>query len=119
ADPYVVDWEDSAPRLAVAAGADAPWYASVAATLVTPADRITADIGCGGGGMAAALAAAMTQGRVLAVDGDSAVLEAAQERLGAEAYGRSASSRAEAYGRSASSRAEVLARVAIEFVLDD
>jgi SAM-dependent methyltransferase len=116
ADPYVVDWDDAAPRLAVAAGADAPWYASVAATLVTPADRITADIGCGGAGMAAALAAAMTEGRVLAVDGDSGVLEAAQERLGAAAYG---SSRAEALagadGRSASSRAEV----AIEFVLDD
>jgi len=108
ADPYVVDWEDSAPRLAVAAGADAPWYASVAASLVTPADRITADIGCGGAGMAAALAAAMTEGRVLAVDGDSAVLEAAQERLAGEPYGRSASSRAEA-----------LARVAVEFVLDD
>jgi len=96
-DPYVVDWEEATPRLAVAAGADAPWYASVAATLVTPADRITADVGCGGAGMAAALAAAMTEGRVLAVDGDSGVLEAAQERLAAEA----------------------LARVAIEFVLDD
>ena len=103
-DPYVVDWEESAPRLAVAAGADAPWYASVAATLVTPADRITADIGCGGAGMAAALAGAMTEGRVLAVDGDSAVLEAAQERLAPGAYERSASSRAE---------------VSIEFVLDD
>ena len=41
-DPYVVDWEDAAPRLAVAAGVDSPWYASVAATLVTSVDRITA-----------------------------------------------------------------------------
>ena len=81
ADPYVIDWDEAAPRLAVSADADAPWNASVAATLVRPADRVSADIGCGGGGMAAALAAAMTDGRVLAVDGDSGVLEAAQERL--------------------------------------
>jgi SAM-dependent methyltransferase len=80
-DAYVIDWDEAVPRLAKAAEADAAWYASAAATLVTPEDRIAADIGCGGAGMAAAMAAAMSAGRVLAVDGDPGVLDAARHRL--------------------------------------
>jgi SAM-dependent methyltransferase len=82
-DAYVVDWDEAAHRLARAAGADAGWYSSVAAQLVTPADRIAVDVGCGGAGMAAALAARMLSGRVLAVDGDPGVLDAARQRVAA------------------------------------
>lgn len=78
--PYVIDWAGAAARLATAAGLDASWYAAVAARLVEPADRLAVDVGCGGAGMAFALAGAMTAGRVLAVDGDPAVLAAARER---------------------------------------
>jgi SAM-dependent methyltransferase len=80
-DPYVIDWDEAAGRLAQAAIADAAWYASVAARLVAPADRLAVDVGCGGAGMAVALAGAMTAGQVLAVDGDPAVLAAAQDRV--------------------------------------
>jgi SAM-dependent methyltransferase len=94
-DAYVIDWDEAAPRLARAAEADAAWYASAAVALVAPDDRVAADVGCGGAGMAAALAAAMSAGRVLAVDGDPGMLEAARNRMPAGGP------------------------VAVEFVLDD
>jgi SAM-dependent methyltransferase len=84
-DPYEVRWEDHAQRLSAAADADADWYASVAAHLVGPDDRVAADIGCGGAGMAAALAHALPAGRVVGVDGDPSVLDAARARLSATA----------------------------------
>jgi SAM-dependent methyltransferase len=94
-DAFVIDWSEAAARLATAAGTDAGWYASVATELVTADVRVAVDVGCGGAGMAAALAGAMTGGRVLAVDGDGDVLAAAEERLAGAGP------------------------VAIEFVLDD
>jgi SAM-dependent methyltransferase len=83
-DAYVIDWDEAAPRLALAATADAEWYASVATQLVTPRDRLAVDVGCGGAGMAAALASAMngaTPAVVLAVDGDTSVLDTARNHL--------------------------------------
>jgi SAM-dependent methyltransferase len=80
-DPYEVHWEEHAERLAAAAHADADWYASVAAHLVGPDDRVAVDIGCGGAGMAVALARALEAGRVLGVDGDPAVLDTARAHL--------------------------------------
>jgi SAM-dependent methyltransferase len=80
-DAYRIRWEEFAPRLAVAADVDADWYASVAAQLVSPVDRLAVDIGCGAAGMAVALAGALPAGRVLAVDSDPAVLDAARAHL--------------------------------------
>jgi len=78
-DPYVVDWAAVADRLTGAARSDRGWYESVAATLLRPGDAMVADIGCGGAGMTAALAAALgPTGRVLAVDGSAEVLDAAR-----------------------------------------
>ena len=80
-DPYELHWGEHAERLAAAAAADADWYASVAAYLVGPDDRVAVDIGCGGAGMAVALARALPAGRVLGVDGDPGILDAARQRL--------------------------------------
>jgi SAM-dependent methyltransferase len=80
-DAFHIHWEDFAPRLAVAADVDAGWYAAVAAGLVGAGDRLAVDVGCGGAGMAVALARALPAGRVLAVDADRAVLDAARANL--------------------------------------
>jgi SAM-dependent methyltransferase len=80
--PYRVDWAASSSRLVAAATSDAGWYAAVAAELVRPSDGTAVDVGCGGAGMTAALAAALGQsGQVLAVDGDSDILAAAGAHL--------------------------------------
>ncbi|MFW6204217.1 MAG: class I SAM-dependent methyltransferase [Actinomycetota bacterium] len=77
---YSVEWSDHTDHLAKAAQTDAAWYAAVADELVEPADRLLADVGCGGGGMAAALAVtAEPDARIVAVDGDDGVLAAARE----------------------------------------
>ncbi len=79
---YSVEWSEHAAHLAAVAQTDAAWYATAAETLVDPEDRLLADIGCGGGGMAAALAAsAGPRARVVAVDGDDEVLAAARQHL--------------------------------------
>jgi SAM-dependent methyltransferase len=80
-DAFHIRWEDFAPRLAVAADIDAGWYAAVATGLVGAGDRLAVDVGCGGAGMAVALARALPAGRVLAVDADRAVLDAARANL--------------------------------------
>ena len=49
--------------------------------LVDPADRLAVDVGCGAGGMTQALAAAMTGGRVVGVDGEEQVLARAREHV--------------------------------------
>ena len=77
---YTVDWPEAADRLAEAATTDADWYATVAARLISATDRLAIDVGCGGAGMATALARAMTAGEVLAVDGDPTVLATAQRQ---------------------------------------
>jgi len=77
---YEVDWSRLADRLATVARHDAGWYVALAAALVRPTDRMAVDVGCGGGGMAIALATAAPGGaRVIAVDGDEAVLAGARK----------------------------------------
>jgi SAM-dependent methyltransferase len=80
---YEIDWAEHAEHLAVAARTDAEWYATVAAVLARPTDRLLADVGCGGAGMAAALAVAVPEARVVAVDSDQDVLAAAVDNLAA------------------------------------
>jgi len=81
---YEIDWGVDAKRLAGIAQDDAGWYASMAATLARPGDRLAVDIGCGGAGMALALAAALpAEARVVALDGTESVLAAARAAAGA------------------------------------
>jgi SAM-dependent methyltransferase len=81
-DAYEVDWKEEAGRLVVAARADSGWHETVAAELIRPGDRVAVDVGCGGAGMALALAHTLGHGGlVLAVDGDPEVLAAARSQL--------------------------------------
>ncbi|WP_422771425.1 class I SAM-dependent methyltransferase [Plantactinospora sp. WMMC1484] len=82
--PVRIDWAGRTPHLVVAAEDDRAWYQSVARELVAPGDRLAVDVGCGGAGMALAVARQMTCGRVLAVDAETTVVEAARERVEAE-----------------------------------
>lgn len=79
---YDIDWSEHIDHLAAAARTDAEWYATMAADLVRPADRLVVDVGCGGAGMAAALALAAPSAQIVAIDGDQDVLVAAAENLG-------------------------------------
>jgi len=72
-----VDWAEQVGHLAEAARTDAEWYRSVAGNLARSSDRLLVDVGCGGGGMAVALALAAPSARVVALDDEPAVLEAA------------------------------------------
>lgn len=79
---YDIDWAEHAEHLSNAARTDARWYAAQAAALVRPDDQLLADIGCGGAGMAAAMAAAAApEAQVVAVDEDTTVLSAARNEL--------------------------------------
>src|SRR4051812_32684136 len=82
ADPYLVNWADAAPRLVASATVERGWYDAVAPSLVTAADRLAVDVGCGGGGMTRALATALPDGRVVGVDAEPAVLARAREHAG-------------------------------------
>lgn len=88
ADDYEIDWAEHTDHLSRAARTDAEWYQSVAGSLVCPRDRLLADVGCGGAGMAAALATvAPPEAQVVAIDGDDDVLAAAQQNLTASGAG--------------------------------
>lgn len=77
-----VDWADDRERLSTAARNDAPWYDTLAASLIESADSLALDVGCGGAGMALALTRALPdQARVLALDASPELLEAARENL--------------------------------------
>jgi SAM-dependent methyltransferase len=79
-DPYAIDWDSSRDHLRDTARNDAEWNALVATRLVSPSDRLAVDVGCGGAGMAIALARALpTDAAVLALDGSAEVLEGARE----------------------------------------
>ena len=79
---YVIEWAEEAAHLATTAEADAVWNALVAREIVLPTDRLALDVGCGGGGMALALAGALPVGAsVVGIDGDAAVLDAARSHL--------------------------------------
>ncbi|AYY14167.1 methyltransferase [Actinobacteria bacterium YIM 96077] len=77
-----VDWSTEASRLSAAVTEDADWYAAMARALVRPTDRLAADIGCGGAGMAIALAAALPPDTlVIGVDGDDDVFAGARRNV--------------------------------------
>lgn len=81
-DPYTLDWTEMAARLATAAADERAWYAALAAELIRPGDTLALDVGCGGAGMTAALAAALPDGaRVVAADHSPTVLDTAREHL--------------------------------------
>lgn len=71
-----INWSAQADHLRHSAVDEAAWTAAVAAFLVGPETRVAVDVGCGGGGMAKALAEAGAT--VVAVDADPDVLEQAR-----------------------------------------
>jgi SAM-dependent methyltransferase len=74
-----IDWAEEAGRLRASAAGEADWNAAVARSLVRDGDKVLADIGCGGGGMAKALAEALPGATVVGVDADPDVLEQARQ----------------------------------------
>jgi SAM-dependent methyltransferase len=75
ADPYAVDWGGRAGHLREAAGLEQTWYRGLAAGLVPIGGRVAMDVGCGGGGMARALARVVGEGGVVvAADASPEVL---------------------------------------------
>lgn len=74
-----IDWAEEAGRLRASAAGEADWNAAVARSLVRDGDKVVADIGCGGGGMAKALAEALPGATVVGVDADPDVLEQARQ----------------------------------------
>lgn len=75
-----IQWSEEAGRLRASAANEAEWNATVAASLVRDSDQVAVDVGCGGGGMAKALAEAMPAGTtVVAIDADPDVLEQARQ----------------------------------------
>lgn len=74
-----IDWAEEAGRLRASAAGEADWNAAVARSLVRDSDKVVADVGCGGGGMAKALAEALPGTTVVAIDADPDVLEQARE----------------------------------------
>jgi SAM-dependent methyltransferase len=78
-----IDWSGQAAHLRGNAILEAGWTTTVAAQLVGPATRVAVDVGCGGGGMAKALADAVPAGAtVVAIDADPDVLEQARAHTG-------------------------------------
>ncbi|MGW6195515.1 class I SAM-dependent methyltransferase [Kribbella sp. NPDC055110] len=74
-----IDWAGEAGRLRASAEGEADWNAAVARSLVRDGDKVLVDVGCGGGGMAKALAEALPGASVVAIDADPDVLEQARE----------------------------------------
>jgi SAM-dependent methyltransferase len=78
-----IDWSALAGHLRSDATDTAGWTESIAAGLVRDTDRMVVDVGCGAGGMAKSLAAALpAEATVVAIDGDPAVLEEARSYTG-------------------------------------
>jgi SAM-dependent methyltransferase len=81
-DPFEIEWSAQAAHLRRNADIDADWNTRVAAAITRDTDRLVVDIGCGGGGMAKALAAGLPDGAdVVAIDNDPDVLAQARENL--------------------------------------
>jgi SAM-dependent methyltransferase len=81
-DDYTVDWPEKVAGLVDIARDDREWYGELARTLVRPGDRAAVDVGCGGGGMTLALAAALgSDGVVVATDSAPEMLAAVAGRL--------------------------------------
>lgn len=80
-----LDWARMLDLLSTADDVDAATNANIAEWLVTPQDRLIYDLGCGAGGMTAALrASAPATARIVAVDGEPALLEATRRRVEVE-----------------------------------
>ncbi|MFC3493840.1 class I SAM-dependent methyltransferase [Glycomyces rhizosphaerae] len=75
-EQIALDYAEHTAWLLESALKDAERYRRLAAGLIEPGDERAADIGCGGGGMAVALAARVHE--VVAFDSDAAVLDAAR-----------------------------------------
>jgi SAM-dependent methyltransferase len=82
-DPGAFDFAEAAPRFRERADAEADKYRRLAEQLSSPGDRVAADIGCGAASMAFALAAALPEARIAAVDAEPAMLELVRERAAA------------------------------------
>jgi SAM-dependent methyltransferase len=83
-EPYEVDWASKAERLAEAARDEVDWYAALAGELVQGPGVTAVDVGCGGGGMTAALATVLDPSSlVVAVDATPDLLKAAEANLSA------------------------------------
>jgi SAM-dependent methyltransferase len=81
-----IDWAAQAERLRTTATNEAGWNEMVAEGLVRSTDRLAVDVGCGGGGMAKALAAALPAGgSVVAIDADPDVLQEARDHTAGSA----------------------------------
>lgn len=79
---FEIDWSAEAEVLRSAADAERQWNESVARSLIRVGDRLVVDVGCGGGGMARALATVLAgDGEVVAIDHDEHVLAGARETL--------------------------------------
>ncbi|MBB5833335.1 methyltransferase [Kribbella italica] len=74
-----IDWAAHAEHLRKTATDEAGWNALAATDLVRPTDRLIVDVGCGGGGMAMALATAVPEATVVALDADEEVLQQARK----------------------------------------
>ena len=77
-----IEWAEEAGRLRASAEGEGGWNAMVAAGLVRKGDQVVVDVGCGGGGMAKALADALPGATVVAIDADPDVLEQARQHTG-------------------------------------
>ncbi|MBM7790627.1 class I SAM-dependent methyltransferase [Tenggerimyces flavus] len=81
-DPYVIEWSEARDRLNANAREDADWYAIVAERLCRPTDGLRLDIGCGGAGMARALADVPPDtARVIGLDGNAEILGGARKHV--------------------------------------
>lgn len=79
---FDIEWSAQAGYLRGNADLDADWNSRVAGAVARDTDRLAVDIGCGGGGMAKALAAALPDtAEVVAIDNDPEVLAQARENL--------------------------------------
>lgn len=78
-----IDWSAQAGYLRTNATTEAGWNEMVASGLVRAGDRLAVDVGCGAGGMAKALAAALpAEAGVVAIDADPDILQEARSHTG-------------------------------------
>lgn len=79
-----LDFGDEAARLVASARTQAARYQRLAAQLVQPDDQVLLDVGCGGAGMTVAMAQRAPNARVIGIDAETLVLEAARRHTSAE-----------------------------------
>jgi len=74
------DFAEATPMFRARVAAETDRYRRLAAALARPGDRVAADIGCGAASMAFALAEALPEARVVAVDAEPAMIDLVRER---------------------------------------